>query len=1226
MRIVIDMQGAQTESRFRGIGRYTMSFAKAVVRNRGDHEIILALSGLFPDTIEPIRASFNELLPQENIRVWYAPGPVREEQPGNESRREVAELIREAFLASLKPDVVHICSMFEGYVDNAVTSIGRFDTTTPVSVILYDLIPLLNPDHYLKPNPRYEQYYSGKVKHLNRANKYLSISEFSREEGLDALNVADDKIINISTAIDADFKPEKVDESAAQQLRQKFNIILPFVLYTGGSDERKNLPRLIQSWSKLPSEVREKHQLLFAGRMSEGDIVRFKHIAHSAGLKKNELIFTGYVSDEELVKLYNLCKLYVFPSWHEGFGLPALEAMACGAPVIGANASSLPEVIGLDEALFDPFDVKAICSKLAKALTDNAFRKRLQKHSLKQAPKFSWDETAKRAISAWGGISQPQPNENKYLTHTLSYNRLVNALVEHCPTSDELNCVALSDCLGRNQQSGIERQLFLDVSELCQHDAATGVQRVVRSYLKWLLQSPPEGFRVEPVYATRDEGYRYAHAFTCRFLGLDVPEASDDLIRWQRGDIFFGLDMQHHVQLAQKDFYRKLRTEGVTVKFLVHDLLPIQLPDLFPSGNIRTIHEQWLTMIAYTDGAICVSKATSDAYEAWIKQTSAKKNQNFHTCWVHNGADITTPKSRTVMSDNNPHVLRSLRERPTFLCVSTIEPRKKQKQILEAVEQLWNDNIDINLVFVGQQGWKVEFLAQRILEHSEAGKRLFWLKGISDEYLKEVYSASTCLIAASLNEGFGLPLIEAASHCIPILARDIPVFREVAGDYAYYFSGETAGDLSSALIAWLEQFEQSKHPQPHAMQWSTWQESTEKLKSALVEENHPRRQLMIDISELVQSDARTGVHRVVKNILSEWLKNPPAGYRVEPVYATVDHGYKYARGFNNLDFHSYLIDVPIDYSPGDIFFGLDLNHHNPRVHRDFLMKMYAHGVDVLFMVYDILPIQFPDFWEPQHSVHVVVEEWLTVLTSLGGVICISKAVANELNAWVEKNGPLRQRSFTISWFHLGADMDNASPSEGLPLNAKEILKKLHHRNSFLMVGTLEPRKGHTQVLDAFEQLWQTEKNVNLVIVGKQGWMVDELVQRTRSHPELNKRLFWLEGISDEYLEKVYAACTCLIAASYGEGFGLPLIEAAQHKLPIIARDIPVFREVAGEYAYYFDGKEPDALAEAVKEWTILYKNDEHPKSDSMPWLTWKQSAEQLLEIILPKDERNKCAK
>ena len=130
--------------------------------------------------------------------------------------------------------------------------------------------------------------------------------------------------------------------------------------------------------------------------------------------------------------------------------------------------------------------------------------------------------------------------------------------------------------------------------------------------------------------------------------------------------------------------------------------------------------------------------------------------------------------------------------------------------------------------------------------------------------------------------------------------------------------------------------------------------------------------------------------------------------------------------------------------------------------------------------------------------------------------------------------------------------------------------------------------------------------------------IPKITNTIRHHPQLGKRLFWLEGISDEYLEKIYAASTCLIAASEGEGFGLPLIEAAQHRLPIIARDIPVFREVAGEHAHYFSGMEPSNLAVAIKRWIELYRSGEHPRSDDMPWLTWKESTERLKNIILTK--------
>ncbi|MCR2832000.1 glycosyltransferase, partial [Acidithiobacillus ferrooxidans] len=109
--------------------------------------------------------------------------------------------------------------------------------------------------------------------------------------------------------------------------------------------------------------------------------------------------------------------------------------------------------------------------------------------------------------------------------------------------------------------------------------------------------------------------------------------------------------------------------------------------------------------------------------------------------------------------------------------------------------------------------------------------------------------------------------------------------------------------------------------------------------------------------------------------------------------------------------------------------------------------------------------------------------------------------------------------------------------------------------------------------------------------------------------------FYLQGISDEFLKAVYDASTCLLAASEGEGFGLPLIEAARHGLPIIARDIAVFREVADTHAFYFSGKEPQDLAGAIQDWLALFHANRHPKSEGMPWLTWAQSADRLKRIL-----------
>jgi glycosyltransferase involved in cell wall biosynthesis len=373
---------------------------------------------------------------------------------------------------------------------------------------------------------------------------------------------------------------------------------------------------------------------------------------------------------------------------------------------------------------------------------------------------------------------------------------------------------------------------------------------------------------------------------------------------------------------------------------------------------------------------------------------------------------------------------------------------------------------------------------------------------------------------------------------------------------------------------------------------------------------------------LVQCDAKIGIQRVLRSILKEWLLNPPEGYRVEPVYAAVEQGYRYARQFIQrflgVD-NGVLADEPIDFAMGDIFFGMDLQPQVQVAQRAFYQTMRRQGVRVRFMVYDLLCVMMPQYFPPGAADGFA--QWLNIVAESDGAVCISRAVADELAVWVEQSGAKRQRPFAIDWFHLGVDVEHTHPTECLPLDADTALAQFRSRITFLMVGTLEPRKGHSQVLDALEQLWQSGIDTNLVIVGKQGWMVKKMVDRLRAHAEREKRLFWLEGISDEYLEKIYAASTCLIAASYGEGFGLPLIEAAQHKLPIITRDIPVFREVAGEYAYYFESETADGLAEAIKSWLSRYGEGIHLKSADMPWLTWKESAARLLKILINRNSK-----
>lgn len=401
MRIIIDLQGAQTESRYRGIGRYSLSFAKAVARLRGEHDVVIVLNGLFADTIEPLRAAFRGVLAENQIVVWEAPGPVYQRQDNNHWRRESAELLREAFIASLQPDIVHVTSLFEGYIDDAVTSVGSFAKGCPVSVTLYDLIPLLNPSQYLDPNPGYNHYYRNKLAHLQRASLLLAISGHAKSEAESHLAPRDGSIINVSAAIDERFYGTTRSPEVEKAVKDRWGVAGDFLLYSGGADERKNLPRLIQAYARLAPQLRQRYQLVLAGRMPEGEVQRLKEVATANCLKADSIIFTGYLSDDELRDLYLTCELFIFPSWHEGFGLPPLEAMACGAAVVAANTSSLPEVVGIAEALFDPFDTQAIADKISEVLNCPRLLQKLRLHGLEQARGFSWDKCALTAIAAF---------------------------------------------------------------------------------------------------------------------------------------------------------------------------------------------------------------------------------------------------------------------------------------------------------------------------------------------------------------------------------------------------------------------------------------------------------------------------------------------------------------------------------------------------------------------------------------------------------------------------------------------------------------------------------------------------------------------------------------------------------------------------------------------------------------------------------------------------------
>ena len=833
MRIVIDMQGAQTDSRFRGIGSYTLSLVKALLENNKGDEIILALNGTLPDSIEFIRSSFVALIPEKNIRIWQSISLA--DPRGKEVlwRSSLAKSIREAFLESLQPDIILVSSLFEGYKENAVTSIHSGSKKCPTAVIFYDLIPHLFSEQYLDPNPSYLKFYRQKINELKKVDLLLGISAATVEDGIREIGLNSKSLVNISSGYDSKFIPLEFSDEQAQIVKNKFKISKPFILYVGGSDYRKNLHTLIKAYSLLPADLRDQYQLVIAGMIPDDKKFDIEYSAKKNGLNKSEFVFTGYVNDDDLLNLYNLCELFVFPSLYEGFGLPVLEAMACNAPVISSNTSSLSEVVGRDDMMFDPSSAVSVANKITQVLMDVGFRDELKKYGIDRAKQFSWNMVAEKVIQQCHRFGLKECENESYSSEDF-IGFLTNKVADLSLLDDLSGHYAeISRVIAQNHpQENRRPKFFVDISELAYRDAKTGIQRVVRSILSELLDNPPGQYDVVPVYGSLDKpGYRAAN----QFLGslMNLSEADEDFyVEPQLGDLFLGLDLQHHIVASQAQYLQHLHRSGVKIYFVIYDLLPILMPKAFPSGSSEG-HAAWLKEISRYDGVLCISKSVAIEYANWARENIVPKPGPLDIQWFHLGADIENSNPSQGMPGKADELLALFRSRKTFLMVGTVEPRKGHEYVLQEFIYLWSKGVDANLVIVGKKGWSVDHLEEKILNNAEYGKRLFWLNSISDEFLNEVYDASSCLIAASYGEGFGLPLIEAAQHGIPIIARNIPVFKEVAGSFAHYFDSDDSGCLANEVEEWLKLAESGVDVRSKSISFLSWKQSTEMMCRAI---------------------------------------------------------------------------------------------------------------------------------------------------------------------------------------------------------------------------------------------------------------------------------------------------------------------------------------------------------------------------------------------------------
>jgi glycosyltransferase involved in cell wall biosynthesis len=239
-----------------------------------------------------------------------------------------------------------------------------------------------------------------------------------------------------------------------------------------------------------------------------------------------------------------------------------------------------------------------------------------------------------------------------------------------------------------------------------------------------------------------------------------------------------------------------------------------------------------------------------------------------------------------------------------------------------------------------------------------------------------------------------------------------------------------------------------------------------------------------------------------------------------------------------------------------------------------------HGCRVGSVVYDLVPLDYPHFFKERFA--AAFRDWLTTLTDHADFfVTISESVRRRLQSHLADCD--QDSADCLETFRLGADF----PKTGVRDHVRPVLKELFadegHAAPYLSVGTLEPRKNHDYLLDAFELLWRRFPSARLCLVGRVGWKCDHLIERIRNHPRLNTSLFWFHDISDGELHYCYQRARGLVSVSIAEGFGLPIVEALVHGLPVFASDIPVHHEVGGGRCCYFDLKAASSLTGLLQD-------------------------------------------
>lgn len=1232
MKIVIDLQCCQTEARTRGIGRYTEGHIRAIVEQGGAHDFVFLLNSKFLDQSEDIVRSINLWSSLGKIAVYEYPD-VRRDWQDRVIRENIGNVLRNDRIESLSPDIFHASSLFEG--DSvwgralAYTALPR----SPIirSAILYDFVPLLYPKEYLREWP-VSNWYKRTLAVARRLDVALAISDATKRDAERFLKLDPAKVANIYGGVDERFRILPSDEAHVGKVWTRLDPTQPFVLYLGGPDPRKNLDGALEAFAFASSALTIKYKFVVAFGVTDGDALRLRQKAGELGIY-NSLVILGFVEDADLVELYNACSLFIFPSLYEGLGLPVIEAMRCGAPVLVGDNSSLKEIVTDPEFRFDASSSTNMAAAISRALTSPAMLAQMRSYSVQRSKDFTWAKSARATIDAWFEACSTR------VVHSISaIQKRLPRIAMFTPLPPVRSGIAdysadFIPVLTRfaNLEIFVEDISNVDFEHpdvmISHHTEFTLCSDQFDAVVYQIGNSPYHHYMLP--YMQRFPGIAVIHDAYLGHLSHD-PENPERFIRQVIND--HGGAARAIIERGESDVAKRLideftcsstyvhRCKGIVVHSEFAKNLLVKSSNSLVAPRICVIPQYCARAVAFiqdkqmirkelglpndvfviaTFGHIAPTKGTLEliaAFDSIVKSTVVRAHLVF-VGELEGGGTASTPFARKV--------LEATKDRSDITITGYVNQRTYDYYLIAA---------DIGVQLRTQTRGETSRAMMNLILNGVPfiHNRLGGSKEIPLEVALGIDTAEPSVVAEAIIElmrdhskrsAFGYA---AMSFAQKFLTPDVLGSRFVEEVLSMTKRAEACGPASVADRVALVLVGET-----------LIQDLLQETSAAYVRqercEDGPR--LLIDVTHIRENDLGTGVQRVVRELTR-------AAYRSEEpnvspqAFAFTSSDLTYADEFAQ----TCGARLPVEEAavqrgrliirPFDRMLLADGSWHLTSLMEGPLEQLRAASGAAYGLVHDILPLLSPHLF-PDH-VEVSILKWLTLILKKGdGFICTSRTGADDLVHYIRKNNIATRQGFRIGCQPLGADF---TPVRRTARPTSDLIETLGDRKHvFLMVGTIEPRKGHDVVLDAFDRLWSGAADITLLFVGKAGWNVNSLLNRIITHPQHGRNLFHLDSVDDLALSYLYEHSFGVIVASIAEGFGLPLYEAARVGTPLILSDIAVFKELAGNCARYFRKGSADSLFDILS--SVLDGSLNLISSKSIPVPTWRESAEGIFEFI-----------